>query len=494
MSYDIKVMPTVNGTNVSLEGHNHNSDYLPIGGGTLTGALKVPIGSAGTPSYSFTDDNTTGIYSPTDGSIAMTGNGDPFFYINTTTDNYIVLGKNRTVAGHSYIDFWADAVTLYDARLIRWTGTDGTFDLVNKGAGALRIIEIGAGDIEFHTTSIKRVTITAAGNVEAIGNITGAIHYATSGSWSTGYRFSTGDYAIIGNTTYLIIHTKVGASLTPLLSLRTDSNSFLNLGVGDSTSRDQYIQFFAYGTAPTTVSAHIKRKLGINGVFEIYNTGTGAIEIKSSGQTVASFYSGTDKVWEVSGDGAGGAYITGTGNVIQLTIGATVGGGVTWTGTTSGAIGVYHGDYMFVGTIANYPLYIQQSNSVRITIDATAIDMLLPVKFNSGIARNSNNYAPIRPDNGFTLAYSGTQNLGLPFGIFYILCSSDATAACFLLRGGGNTTVLLWESSALHSVTKSTSGKNNVYYESGAYYLQNYRTQLKQSALYTHKFPILRHT
>lgn len=62
------------------------SGYVPLTGGTMTGALTLPAGAVGTPSLMFTGAGaTTGIYSAGSNDISFAVNGSRRGYFNTST-------------------------------------------------------------------------------------------------------------------------------------------------------------------------------------------------------------------------------------------------------------------------------------------------------------------------------------------------------------------------------------------------------------------------
>ena len=82
------------------------------------------------------------------------------------------LGLDRTADGLTQIDFWASSSTInWDAKIIRNSGANGTFELWNKGTG----------DMVFNVNSNPKMYIKNSGNV-GIGNVnpTAKLHVSSA--------------------------------------------------------------------------------------------------------------------------------------------------------------------------------------------------------------------------------------------------------------------------------------------------------------------------
>jgi hypothetical protein len=121
----------------------------------------------------------------------------------STGDAHIELGGARTGNGNSYIDFHSAASTDFEARLIRGSGTNGQFDIINAGTGAFTLSQ--------NTT--ERLRLDNSGNLlfnsgygsvaTAYGcrawvnfNGTGTVAIRGSGNVSSITDNGTGDYSI----------------------------------------------------------------------------------------------------------------------------------------------------------------------------------------------------------------------------------------------------------------------------------------------------------
>lgn len=73
----------------------------------------------------------------------------------STGDCKIELGGNRSGSGATYIDLHSASGTDYEGRILRNSGTNGSFDIVNAGSGALTL----------GTNNLVRTRIDGNGNV-----------------------------------------------------------------------------------------------------------------------------------------------------------------------------------------------------------------------------------------------------------------------------------------------------------------------------------------
>jgi hypothetical protein len=73
----------------------------------------------------------------------------------STGDCKLELGSNRSDDGATYIDLHAQAGQDYNARVLRTSGANGSFELINAGSGAML----------FGTNNTERMRIDSSGNV-----------------------------------------------------------------------------------------------------------------------------------------------------------------------------------------------------------------------------------------------------------------------------------------------------------------------------------------
>lgn len=116
------------------------------------------LGAVGAPSYTFTGDTNTGMWSPAADTIAFSEGGVEVMRITsagnvgvgTTTpaEKFTVAGRIRSSVGGGTIDVWHD-------------GTNGSV----AASSQLLLYANGASDMIFHTNSNQRMRIMGAGNV-----------------------------------------------------------------------------------------------------------------------------------------------------------------------------------------------------------------------------------------------------------------------------------------------------------------------------------------
>jgi hypothetical protein len=75
---------TIAATNVQNAVQELTDEKLNLTGGTLTGALVNPLGSAAAPSLTFTGSTNTGLYSPGSGQVAISTNGTGRLFIDSS--------------------------------------------------------------------------------------------------------------------------------------------------------------------------------------------------------------------------------------------------------------------------------------------------------------------------------------------------------------------------------------------------------------------------
>jgi hypothetical protein len=119
----------------------------------ITSAGNVGIGTS-SPSVKL-DVNGSANF----GAAIITGTGV------STGDVHFELGGNRSGSGPAYMDFHAVASTDFEARIIRYGGTNGGMDIINLGTGGMVLSQEGAAPMVFKTTATERMRIDSSGNV-----------------------------------------------------------------------------------------------------------------------------------------------------------------------------------------------------------------------------------------------------------------------------------------------------------------------------------------
>ncbi len=276
---------------------------------------------------------------------------------------YILLGRERTVPGASYIDFNIDGTATNGSRIIRNSGVDGTFDITN----------IGNGNLRFGTSNTNgRMVINSNGNV-GIGrtpdtsyalDVSGNARIINSGSGSAKIDFSAGggscsvirQTGTIGNVDFINNGTGV-------IAFTTDYGGYNGKFIMDASGRfgvNMGTQFPSYnldvsGTARITDSIRIGETsqsglwVAVGGGFGTSHTiatstdgitwtGIGTSIFSTSGRNIA--WSGS--LWVAVGEGTNtiaysydGVNWTGIGTSIF----SSYGSGVAWNGSLWVAVG-----------------------------------------------------------------------------------------------------------------------------------------------------------
>lgn len=271
----------------------HVTGTLPVAsGGTGAGSFTANrlLKGNGTSAFStsiISDDGTT---ASVNGSLTVTGPQE--FRGATQLSDYTASGFGastgivsfehgiaRTGDGDTYFDLHAQTGVDFNARILRSSGVNGAFELINTGAGNFVLSNSGNAPLLFQTNGTERLRINSAGNVgigtatpvvplDVVGqiNATGSVIIASGQS----YRFGTGGVRIEGNTA-------------------TDVMAFLNAG----------------GTERMRITAAGNTTLGTTD--DNINSGVGVkLRGASAGQTIASVSAAT-----TSGDVGLSMYSTG---------------------------------------------------------------------------------------------------------------------------------------------------------------------------------------
>ena len=157
---------TLGSTNVYLG----NTTTTLVGFANLSSTLITsPTHNSGT-TLSLQTGGTTGLYIDASQNVGI-GTTSPSYKLDvsgngrigsatisaspSTGGAYIELGQDRTGDGVSYIDFHSSSGTDYEGRIIRESGLNGNFDIVNSGTGS----------ITFSNNSAERMRIDSSGNL-----------------------------------------------------------------------------------------------------------------------------------------------------------------------------------------------------------------------------------------------------------------------------------------------------------------------------------------
>jgi len=216
---------------------NYNLTLSDIisGGNIVTngGTVSLAPGTVSSPSITTTGDPNTGLYFPTDDTIAVTTGGTERMRITSSglevsgtliaTGNAISFGGNDATntiinvggvpTGNKFAvtDYISDSTyTDFGLRVGRVNdGANGTSLLQHRGTGSMILDVFDAGSLVAKTSSIERMRITAAGSVVAGGSVAlstaatdGFLYVPTCAGTPTGTPTAiTGMVPIVVNTT-----------------------------------------------------------------------------------------------------------------------------------------------------------------------------------------------------------------------------------------------------------------------------------------------------
>lgn len=169
---------------------------LPTTGGTLTGVLTVPAGSAGAPSINF-GDATTGLYRQAANSIGFSCNGTLRWYMNQDGTLYNAGANIIMSSGYSVMP----ALYLRSNGLCLLMGASDDLRMVRAAAGTLQLGEDHATTATPQTIKAHDVaggagaslTIKAGG-----GGADGSLYLASSASELAGFHGMACDQATNG--------------------------------------------------------------------------------------------------------------------------------------------------------------------------------------------------------------------------------------------------------------------------------------------------------
>ncbi|DAC81517.1 TPA_asm: fiber [Capsaspora MELD virus 1] len=171
-----------------------DADYLPLAGGTLTGALLVPDGSASTPAIALASDTDTGIYSDL-GALCVSAGGTMCAYFNAlgirTGLDVAAQGSVTGARVYATIQFLAGNGNATNPAYT-FTTNDHT-GLYSAGTNQLGVSANSTNVATFSTTGLN-----VAGGVQAatLSAYIGGQGYAICGS------FTTGSYSTSSGTTF----------------------------------------------------------------------------------------------------------------------------------------------------------------------------------------------------------------------------------------------------------------------------------------------------
>jgi hypothetical protein len=200
---------TIAATNVQNAVQELTDEKLNLTGGTLTGALVNPLGSAAAPSLTFTGDTNTGVYSPGADQVAISTNGTGRLFVDaggrvgvgdtdpsTATYSTRLSVVGNTTSGNPLSQANASAIRIQCNAYPE--STTGAFYLMHDGGGDGSIVSTrSVGNLKFATANTERMRLDSSGRL-GVGNSSplSLIHIGTTHA-ATDVPVPTGNFFLI---------------------------------------------------------------------------------------------------------------------------------------------------------------------------------------------------------------------------------------------------------------------------------------------------------
>jgi len=374
------------------------------------------LGAVATPSYTFTGDLNTGMWSPDADNIAFSvggteamriadtgyvgiGTNDPFTTLDmasgfanlagtVVTDRAVKIGQNRAISTDASLDFHsAGNPSVFNAQFIRYSGVNGNFDLINSGTGNITISANGsermrvtsAGNVGIGTSSPTSL-LDVNGNTEIAGTLfLGASNHGNLGSDAT-QLFVRGNNVVFqnaaGSATYVYVNSSGNVGIgTASPASKLDVNGVLTTGNitarGDGSEGGQITFNNAANSAgPLTLDVD---NLGNGRLFTTVNNANLSLGQLSGTGGIIQFYTANSERMRIDSAGNVGIgtsspitygkfAVAGTGVVLSNIVGDNTGEGqLIYHNVTAGRISV----------VGAFPLIFQTNSNERMRIDST---------------------------------------------------------------------------------------------------------------------------
>jgi len=254
------------------------------------------LGAVATPSYTFTGDLNTGMWSPGANTIVFSVGGVESMRIadtgyvgigtitpitnldmasgfanlagTTVSDRTVNIGANRAISSNVSLGFYsAGNPIVADAEFIRYSGVNSNLDLINSGTGNITIFANGsermrvtsAGNVGIGTSSPTSL-LDVNGNAEVAGTLfLGASNHGNLGSDAT-QLFVRGNNVVFqnaaGSATYVYVNSTgnfgIGTTAPPQLLAVGNSTDQFGAGISGAVTT-------AYFGSPSSGSGGIRR-------------------------------------------------------------------------------------------------------------------------------------------------------------------------------------------------------------------------------------------
>jgi hypothetical protein len=312
----------------------------------------------------------------------------------STGDCAIELGGNRSGNGASFLDFHSAAGTDFEARMVRYSGTNGGMDIINNGTGGMVLSVEGAGDMVLKTTATERVRVLSGGNF-GIGMSPGCkFDVYGRGRFMQDAAATTGAVTIrqnVGDTVGGFIQWVNNAASVEKGWMVVDTSSNMIFATG-STER------FRIGSSG---------QLGLTGA----NYGTSGQVLTSQGASAAPIWSSAGTVSSVGGTGSvNGLTLTGT---VTSSGNLTLGGDITSVNASATINGITIG-YRSIprSTTSGTATTSDVGKCIAVTAGITIPNSTFAAGDAISIYNNSSSSITITQGSGLTMYQVGTATTG----------------------------------------------------------------------------------
>lgn len=275
-------------------------------------SITLPVGSAGSPTLNFTGSTSTGLYSPSTGTMAITAMGNEVILFSSAVSSVNYLGISATAT--------ANAPTIAAAG----SDTNIGIALIPKGTGIVSTTTSFSGPLTGNVTG--NLTGSVMGNVTGnlTGNVTGNVTGNITGSAPAGLLTGT---TLASNvvTSSLVNFGGTGSATWNFTNSNSGGASFAQVLNNNTAIGTQAI--FAVATGSSNSYTDISQIDGPNPTFQI-STGSGTaggIVIDGSAASSSAFvlHSGSGGFTLNSGTGSINAGNLGTGGLVLTSVNST---------------------------------------------------------------------------------------------------------------------------------------------------------------------------
>jgi hypothetical protein len=427
-------------------------DGTTVGGHPLQKQYP-PLGSAAAPTYTFTGDTNTGIYSPGADQVAVATNGTQRLLIkDASQDTLRVSGVNAVVTadaiGSNYPGF---RLAVNGSVLAGFDGDGGT---------SANLFTYAAVPLVFGIDSSERMRITSAGLV-GVGTSSPADILHIGGSSNQQIRVNGSGAPIYIGSANSILNLAVNRRTSDgAIPDATKSAAYINLDGSGSSSEISFLTASAINTQPTvkavidgsgrvgigtsapgylldikaTATPTIRIQETTNGPEGRFLASASDVQIGTYGGSPLSFYTNSTEKMRLDTLGRVGIGTTSPGAALDV-VGELYAGNGTITNYLTYSVGNSTG---IVGTKTNHAFEIRTNNLERCRVDTSG--RLLVGTSSARTIDGAGTRLQVEGTNAETSSLSITRNsadTGRP--LFYFAKSRSATA-------GGNTAVVAGDS------------------------------------------------